>query len=344
LWIPSRRIKMTVTEDATIRASYTGDGSQDTFAYTWKIYANTELLVYVLPDGLTGSYDPATYLQTITTHYTVTGVAEDAGGNVVFESGSIPANNSTVLIVLDAPYEQATDYQPAGAFPAKAHEDALDKVVWLLLCIKDLLDRMPRMAVTVDDDPDLELAADATGRANQALAFDAAGDLGLYNLEDISALTVSAFAETLLDDITPQAFMTTLCVRKIEIQIEDATTAGEIKVSASDSYGWNSEDIAAVDDIGKDETKSGINLNAAGTQLKITDAALSSGNVQAVLSCHIGRNGSTSALRVRGWADGGIVVQCTDDADGTGAAADLTSVVDGGVGILIIQVLYLTAS
>jgi hypothetical protein len=146
---------MTVTEDATISANYTGNGVLDTYAYTWKIYSNDQLNVYVIPDDAPDGYDPATYLKSLTSDYTVTGVGEDAGGNVVFETADIPIADSEVIILLNPPYEQATDYQPAGAFPAKAHEDALDKILWLILHMKRRLDGFISLADTVHDDPDM---------------------------------------------------------------------------------------------------------------------------------------------------------------------------------------------
>ena len=61
---------MTLTS-TTNRSSHTGDNSTTVFSYSFKIFANTEVDVYL--DGV---------LQTLTTHYTVSGVGADAGGNI----------------------------------------------------------------------------------------------------------------------------------------------------------------------------------------------------------------------------------------------------------------------
>ncbi len=57
----------------TNRIVYTGNGSTKIFAYTFKIFKDSELEVQV--DGV---------IQTITTHYTVSGAGDAGGGNVTF--------------------------------------------------------------------------------------------------------------------------------------------------------------------------------------------------------------------------------------------------------------------
>ena len=67
------------------KVSYTGNGSLTTFAYTFKIFADGDLNVYV---GGTK--------QTLTTHYSVTNAGVASGGNVVFVSA--PASGAKVVI------------------------------------------------------------------------------------------------------------------------------------------------------------------------------------------------------------------------------------------------------
>ena len=63
---------MTVSSTTT-KVSYTGNGSTTVFAYTFKIFAEAEIKVYV--DNV---------LKTLTTHYTLSGVGTASGGNVTF--------------------------------------------------------------------------------------------------------------------------------------------------------------------------------------------------------------------------------------------------------------------
>ncbi len=114
---------MTVSSE-TIRKSYAGDGSQDTFPYTWKIYAETDLLVVERDDTTLVETE-----QVLNTDYTVTGVDDDDGGNVV--AASAPASGKTWVIKLDLPFTQLTDWVENDPFPADTHEDAADRSVKL---------------------------------------------------------------------------------------------------------------------------------------------------------------------------------------------------------------------
>lgn len=96
--------------------SYTGNGSATVYAYTFKIFADSDLAVYV--DGT---------LKTLTTDYTVSGAGTASGGNVTF--GTAPANGLTVLISRAIPYNRTTDYQTNGDLLADTLDDDLDRIV-----------------------------------------------------------------------------------------------------------------------------------------------------------------------------------------------------------------------
>lgn len=87
--------------------AYTGpntsvaNGVTTTFPYGFKVLAETDLLVTV--NGLP---------RTLGTHYTVTGVGNDSGGNVVF--GTPPAVNTVVARLRNMPYSRDTNYQNLG--------------------------------------------------------------------------------------------------------------------------------------------------------------------------------------------------------------------------------------
>ena len=68
---------MTVSS-TTVKNSYSGNGSNDTFVYGFKIFAESDLQVIIRSSTGTET------TKTITTHYTVTGVGDASGGNVVF--------------------------------------------------------------------------------------------------------------------------------------------------------------------------------------------------------------------------------------------------------------------
>jgi len=102
---------MTVTATAP-RIEHAGDGVSVAFAVPFYFLANGDLKVYV-----------DTTLQTITTHYTVTGAGVPAGGTVTFVTA--PANLTDVVIYRDPAITQSVDYQSNDPFPAETHEGAL---------------------------------------------------------------------------------------------------------------------------------------------------------------------------------------------------------------------------
>ena len=113
---------MTVSS-STNKVSYSGNGSLTTFAYTFKIFDEDDLTVILR------AADGTETTQTITTHYTVTGVGVASGGNVVF--GSAPASGVTVVIIREQPLTQGLDLVPNDPFPAQSLEEALDKLVFM---------------------------------------------------------------------------------------------------------------------------------------------------------------------------------------------------------------------
>ena len=100
----------------TIKNSYSGDGSQDTFAYTFKISADADMQVIIRAS--TGSET----VKTLTTHYTVTGAGVATGGNVVFTSGNIPADTETVVLRRKTTQTQTLDLVENDPFAADSVE------------------------------------------------------------------------------------------------------------------------------------------------------------------------------------------------------------------------------
>lgn len=158
---------MTVST-TTNKVSYSGTGSQTVFAYTFKIFADGDLDVYIRDTNGTET------LQTITTHYTVSGAGSDSGGNVTF--GTAPGSTDTVVIQRKLDLTQGTDYVANDPFPAESHEDALDRLTFITQQIQEEVDRSIKASVT-NTISTTEFAVSATDRANKFFAFDSAGDL-----------------------------------------------------------------------------------------------------------------------------------------------------------------------
>ena len=160
---------MTVSS-TTVKNSYSGDGSQTTFVYGYKIFADSDIKVIIR--SATGTET----VKTITTHYTVTGAGSSSGGNVVFTSGNIPTNTETVVLIRDVPQTQAIDYIANDPFPAETHEEGLDRATMTTQQVQEELDRSIKLSRT-NTMTSTEFAVGATDRASKVLGFDANGEL-----------------------------------------------------------------------------------------------------------------------------------------------------------------------
>ena len=156
---------MTVST-TTNKVSYTGNGVLTTFAYTFKIFADADLKVYV--DGA---------VKTLTTHYTVTNAGVTSGGNVVFTAGNIPANTKKVVIERILARTQSTDLANYDKFDAEVMETALDRLTFIEQEIDEAVGRSVKFATTVTDVGTVEVSATAATRANKIFGFDGAGNM-----------------------------------------------------------------------------------------------------------------------------------------------------------------------
>ena len=95
LYAPSVLRADIAADDA--RDTYSGNGTTTSFTYNFKVLTSANIAVY-----------QAGTLKTLTTHYTLTGVGNDAGGTVVFVTA--PANGEHVLLLRNQPISQTTSY------------------------------------------------------------------------------------------------------------------------------------------------------------------------------------------------------------------------------------------
>ena len=171
---------MTVAS-TTNKVSYTATASQTTFAYTFKIFADADLKVYVND-----------VLKTLTTDYTVTNAGVTGGGNVIFGTGRTASEIITIERVITA--TQLTDYVENDPFAAETHENALDKLTMLAQQNESASNNSVR-APTTDVNPNMLLDKAAT-RATKMMGFDSNGDVAVSGstMTDIDASVAAAFA------------------------------------------------------------------------------------------------------------------------------------------------------
>lgn len=169
---------MTVANTAS-RWDYNGDGASTVFPYGNRIFAAGDLKVYV--DGA---------LKTLTTHYAVSGVDADGGGNVTFTAPPA-AGTRNVVIVRDVPQTQATSYPANDLFPARSHERALDRLTILAQQLFARVSRAMRLADTSAYTGSLILPDAVAGKA---IGWNATAD-GLTNDPADFTATIAAVAE-----------------------------------------------------------------------------------------------------------------------------------------------------
>lgn len=130
------------------RISLTATATQTTFAYDFKIEANDEIAVYLTPDGNTPS--DSVDILTLTTDYTLTGVGDDAGGNIVLTVGSFPtgaAADDVVVAIRAIDYDQP-DVYVIGQDNAENLEASIDRMAMRLQRMSEELDRAIKGSIT----------------------------------------------------------------------------------------------------------------------------------------------------------------------------------------------------
>jgi hypothetical protein len=160
---------MTVSS-STNRVSYSGNGTLTTFAYTFKVFDQGDLTVILRASN------GAETVQTITTDYTVTGVGDVGGGNVVFTTA--PTATETVVILREQGLTQGLDLVPNDPFPAQSLEESLDKLTFMVQQHNEELGRAIKASRT-NVITGSEFTISAADRANKVFSFDASGDLAV---------------------------------------------------------------------------------------------------------------------------------------------------------------------
>jgi len=118
----------------TNKVQYRGTGAQTAFPIPFYFLDNAHILV-VLYD-----VDADTEVtKTITTHYTITGAGEQAGGTLTMLTA--PAAHELLTILRDVPITQLVDWRENELFQAGKTEGALDKITMILQQLDELMRR-----------------------------------------------------------------------------------------------------------------------------------------------------------------------------------------------------------
>jgi hypothetical protein len=153
-----------------IKVSYSGDGTQTVFPYTFKINAEADIQVILRASNGTET------VKTLTTDYTVSGVGSASGGNVTMVTA--PSATETIVIRRDTTQTQTVDLVENDPFTAETVEGAFDKSVAIVQELQEEVDRSIKLSRT-NTITSTEFTVDAATRANKILAFDANGEIAV---------------------------------------------------------------------------------------------------------------------------------------------------------------------
>ena len=143
--------------DNSPRISYTATAGQTAFTVPFEFFDASDLNVYIND-----------VLQTLTTHYTVTG-GDGSTGSITLVTGA--TLNDVVVITRDVTLERVTDFPTSGPFQVASLNVELDKMVAMVADMKDLADRGLRLS---DSDTSASLVlANKDARKGTVLAFNA---------------------------------------------------------------------------------------------------------------------------------------------------------------------------
>lgn len=111
---------MTISTLSISTGPYTGTNSTDTYAYDFKIQLASEIVV------VETDLNSVSITLVEGTNFSVTGVGNGSGGNVVRTAGNLPTG-FTWLISRTTALTQTADFPGQGAFTPLSHENAFDK-------------------------------------------------------------------------------------------------------------------------------------------------------------------------------------------------------------------------
>lgn len=256
---------MTVT-NATLESSlFSGNGVTTAFATGFQFDNDADIQVILRASNGTET------VQTLTTHYTVSGEGNPAGGTVTMVTA--PASGQKLRIVRNLDYTQGTDYTEGTAFPAATHENALDKLTQLTQQLAHELKRAPKLASTSSNYPAAFPDGGST-KKGYLVRWDGSTGTVLEAVSPTDAITgteTTAFTQTLLDDASAAEARTTLGLGTLATQ--NGTFSGTSSgTNTGDQSLFSTIAVSGQSDVVADSTSDTLTL-AAGANITITTNA-----------------------------------------------------------------------
>lgn len=210
---------------------HTGNGVSTVFGYQFLVALAADLVVKVA--GVTKVKD---------VDYTISWLGNEAGGDVTFISGA-PASGASIILQRDIALVRTTDYQYAGDFNADVVNPDFDRLWMAAQGIKAEVNRSIRVAP--DSPPvDLELPAPV---AFTYLRWNAlANKLESVLLADISLISLSPYAQTLLNAVSAAAARLELGMSTVGSAIVTAVDAAAARLAMGAAASGVNNDITGL--------------------------------------------------------------------------------------------------
>jgi len=196
------------------RQSHNGNAVTVAFALPYLVLDEDDVDVYL-----------SDVLQTLTTHYTVSGVG-DAGGVTITFVTAPPTGTGNVVLVRNTLKHQTTDLVENDDMPSELMETTFDKLMLISQEVVDSVERAVRLSDSFGSTFDITF----TPEASKLVGVNAANNaLTMYALSDLSSSVVTSFANQLLDDSTAGEMLTTLGVTSfMQTVLDDANAAAAL--------------------------------------------------------------------------------------------------------------------
>lgn len=212
------------------RTSTAGNDVTTAFSFPYLFLADGDLVVILTVDA-TG----VETVQTITTHYTVAGAGEQAGGTVTMITE--PATGETLVIYRDPAQTQGLDLIENDPAPAESMEQAWDRSAMFAQRLSERVDRSVVLTDGFVGTFDTELPTDVN-TADNMLAVNAAGTgWEMKTADDILNLTGALAIANNLSDLG--SVVTALINLGIDPLSQPETTAITNGMSATSITGYS---------------------------------------------------------------------------------------------------------
>ena len=186
---------ITIPDEAVVETTAVV-GADDEFTFSFSFFDDADVLVY--KDGV------------LEVSYTVAGVTGFDGG---FDGGTVTlaaaVSSCTIVIERSVSQSRTENFPSTGGLSIAGLNKAFNKTTAWVQELQSRIDRKIGFDSNNEDEPGA-ISANAATRASKLVGFDGSGDLQLQVPTDLSLSTVTAFADTLLDDGDADTFWATL--------------------------------------------------------------------------------------------------------------------------------------